>query len=316
MGYCQSMNFLVAVLLLVVDEESAFWCLCAIVERIMPGHFSSCMAMALVDQGVFHEFLQQEDPELVSHLESLQVAPSLVTSSWLLTCFVGSAVPLGALLRLWDDFFRERHIAYLFRVSAALLVTNRDAILASTDTGDAYVLLSKLGSELSETETLDALLRAVDALSSCALLEPEPLTAARRRHAIKLEAERGLQTSQRAVAAVATAAATASEVLAAPDETPAPPAAGTLHARGGWTLVCASTQPADDLDGWSLVERHDLPGGGPLSSLSYVILQIEAPRLLEEHFRTVSGANSGAELGGLLGSGVVSQAAARLDALA
>ena len=46
-GYCQSMNFLAAVLLLVVDEESAFWCLAAIVERLMPGHFSACMAMAL-----------------------------------------------------------------------------------------------------------------------------------------------------------------------------------------------------------------------------------------------------------------------------
>ena len=44
-AYCQSMNFLAAVLLLVVDEESAFWCLAAIVERLMPGHFSTSMAM-------------------------------------------------------------------------------------------------------------------------------------------------------------------------------------------------------------------------------------------------------------------------------
>lgn len=38
-GYCQSMNFLVAVLLLVLDEEYALWCLAAIVERLLPGHF-------------------------------------------------------------------------------------------------------------------------------------------------------------------------------------------------------------------------------------------------------------------------------------
>ena len=67
-GYCQSMNFLAAVLLLVVDEESAFWCLTAIVERLMPGHFSACMAMALVDQGVFSDFLARVDPELVRPL--------------------------------------------------------------------------------------------------------------------------------------------------------------------------------------------------------------------------------------------------------
>jgi hypothetical protein len=75
-GYCQSMNFLAAVLLLVVDEESAFWCLTAIVERLMPGHFSACMAMALVDQGVLSDFLRLEDAELVEHLERLQVAPA------------------------------------------------------------------------------------------------------------------------------------------------------------------------------------------------------------------------------------------------
>jgi len=102
-GYCQSMNFLAAVLLLIVNEEYALWCLTAIVERLLPGHFSSCMAMALVDQGVLSHFLRAEDPTLVAHLEGLQVAPSLVTTQWLLTCFVGSSLPLPALLRLWDS---------------------------------------------------------------------------------------------------------------------------------------------------------------------------------------------------------------------
>ena len=37
----------------------------------------------------------------------LQVATSLVTTQWLLTCFVGSAMPLSALLRLWDCIFFE-----------------------------------------------------------------------------------------------------------------------------------------------------------------------------------------------------------------
>ena len=59
-AYCQSMNFLAAVLLLVVDEESAFWILAAIVERLLPGYFSSDMAMILVDQGVLAEFLKTE----------------------------------------------------------------------------------------------------------------------------------------------------------------------------------------------------------------------------------------------------------------
>jgi len=124
-GYCQSMNFLAAVLLLIVDEEYSFWCLAAVVERLMPGHFSCCMEMALVDQGVLSHFLRVEDPILVNHLEDLMVAPSLVTTQWLLTCFVGSSLPLRALLRLWDRFFEERHVACLFRIAAALVCEPR-----------------------------------------------------------------------------------------------------------------------------------------------------------------------------------------------
>ena len=37
----------------------------------------------------------------------MQVAPSLVTAQWLLTCFVASAMPLSALLRVWDCLFLE-----------------------------------------------------------------------------------------------------------------------------------------------------------------------------------------------------------------
>ena len=121
-GYCQSMNFLAAVLLLVADEETAFWCLVALVERVLPGHFSSSMAMSLVDQGVLRELLGELDPELMGHLDSLGVAPSLVTTQWLLTCFVGAALPLGTLLRLWDCLLYELSPAFLLRAAAALFL--------------------------------------------------------------------------------------------------------------------------------------------------------------------------------------------------
>ena len=42
-GYCQGMNFLTALLLLLMEEEAAFWCLAAIVEDILPGYFTNTM---------------------------------------------------------------------------------------------------------------------------------------------------------------------------------------------------------------------------------------------------------------------------------
>jgi len=361
-GYCQSMNFLAAVLLLIVDEEYSFWCLAAVVERLMPGHFSCCMEMALVDQGVLSHFLRVEDPILVNHLEDLMVAPSLVTTQWLLTCFVGSSLPLRALLRLWDRFFEERHVACLFRIAAALLISRREQLLAAEDTGAAYQALSQLGHDISDGAAIELLLSTADSLRHHSLLDHEPLAALRRTHAASLRNEQGTRTAEQAAAAVAVATATAAEMLpsarsgasptrsdlvrsrlapdvddeadevrgaasatsgrwregegmpraasslSAEDETPSggradPSGAGgrsNPSAVGGSspapsgverTVVPAATLEAEPLDageGWSLVERapppraDDEPRQG--SSLSYVILQLEAPRLLEAHF--------------------------------
>ena len=106
-GYCQSMNFIAAVLLLVLDEESAFGALAALVERVMPGHFDAALTMARVDQQVVTQLLRQEDAELVSHLERLGLPPAIAITQWLFTAMVGSALPLGALLRVWDALFYE-----------------------------------------------------------------------------------------------------------------------------------------------------------------------------------------------------------------
>jgi TBC1 domain family member 2B len=44
------MNRLVAVALLFLNEEEAFWCLVAIVEYILPGYFTVNMVEAQTDQ--------------------------------------------------------------------------------------------------------------------------------------------------------------------------------------------------------------------------------------------------------------------------
>ncbi|KAJ1472899.1 rab-GTPase-TBC domain-containing protein [Baffinella frigidus] len=37
-GYCQAMNFVAATLLLVLEEDDAFWVLCCVLEDIVPGY--------------------------------------------------------------------------------------------------------------------------------------------------------------------------------------------------------------------------------------------------------------------------------------
>ncbi len=144
-GYCQSMNFIAAVLLLVLDEESAFGALAALVERVMPGHFDAALTMARVDQQVVTQLLRQEDAELVTHLERLGLPPAIAITQWLFTAMVGSALPLGALLRVWDALFYE--VRASVRVGAPpRACATRCRVLARSATFSSSSALSSLSS--------------------------------------------------------------------------------------------------------------------------------------------------------------------------
>jgi hypothetical protein len=83
-----------------------------------------------------------------------------------------------------------------------------------------------------------------------------------------------------------------------------------------WTVVPAEAlgaEPMGAAEGWSLVERAPAPSRTCYtgSALSYVILQLEAPRLLEAHF--ASDAGGSADLAALA---AVKDLSAQLDALA
>ena len=52
-GYCQGLNFVGARLLQVMHEEEAFWCICAIIEVILPIDYYSNLLGVAVDLKVF-----------------------------------------------------------------------------------------------------------------------------------------------------------------------------------------------------------------------------------------------------------------------
>jgi len=331
-GYCQSMNFVAAVLLLVVDEEGAFYCLAAVVEQLLSGHFSSNMAMSLVDQQVLRELLSHEEGELMAHLETLQVAPAIVTTQWLLTCFVASGLPIASLLRLWDCIFVEHHISFLFRMCCALFRAQREQLLAATDTCEAFTILMAVGSKMHDIE---ALLASAYALPSCWALPPSALASLRQSHASSIaldgvpasvvEATQAALTQANAADAYAAgrcasmrppldAFVATGEDAHADEGQPNEPALDAsiadqvLNRDGtesdgegleedmavavgeqdesewGWTIVplpSAEDQSSCEEE-WSLVEA-----GRRRCSLSYVILQLESPRLVEEYFRPI-----------------------------
>ncbi|XP_054145958.1 TBC1 domain family member 2A [Melozone crissalis] len=140
-GYCQGLNRLAAVALLVLeDEESAFWCLVYIVENLMPAdYYSETLITSQVDQRVFKDFLSEKLPRLMAHFEQYRIDVSLITFNWFLVAFVDSLVS-DILLRVWDAFLYEG-TKVIFRYSLAIFKYNEEEILRIHDSVEIYQYL-------------------------------------------------------------------------------------------------------------------------------------------------------------------------------
>ncbi|KAG8454383.1 hypothetical protein GDO86_000851 [Hymenochirus boettgeri] len=143
-GYCQGLNRLAAVALLVLEEEeSAFWCLVDIVENIMPAeYYSSNLLGSQVDQRVFKDFFSEKLPRLTAHFQQHKIDLSLITFNWFLVIFIDSLVS-DILLRVWDAFLYEG-TKVMFRYALAIFKYNKEEILKLTDESDIYQYLTFL----------------------------------------------------------------------------------------------------------------------------------------------------------------------------
>ncbi|KAK3789468.1 hypothetical protein RRG08_016278 [Elysia crispata] len=92
-GYCQGMNFLVAMALLFMDAQDAFWTLVAVTERYhSPAYFDHNLLGAQADQSVLHDLMSEKLPDLARHLDAIDIEISTVTLNWFLAIFF-DAVP-------------------------------------------------------------------------------------------------------------------------------------------------------------------------------------------------------------------------------
>uniref|UniRef100_A0A8C8DXX1 TBC1 domain family member 8 n=1 Tax=Oryzias sinensis TaxID=183150 RepID=A0A8C8DXX1_9TELE len=151
-GYCQSMNILASVLLLYAKEEEAFWLLVAICERMLPDYFNRRVIGAQVDQSVFEELIRERLPELAEQVPDLSTLSS-VSLSWFLTLFL-SVLPFQSAVCVVDCFFYQG-IKAIFQLGLAVLEANAAQLSASSDDGQALMILTsfldQVGSEESPT---------------------------------------------------------------------------------------------------------------------------------------------------------------------
>uniref|UniRef100_A0A3B4UG71 TBC1 domain family member 8 n=1 Tax=Seriola dumerili TaxID=41447 RepID=A0A3B4UG71_SERDU len=143
-GYCQSMNILASVLLLYAKEEEAFWLLVAVCERMLPDYFNRRVIGAQVDQSVFEELIRERLPELAEQVPDLSSLSS-VSLSWFLTLFL-SVLPFHSAVCVVDCFFFHG-IKAIFQLGLAVLEANAAQLSASTDDGQALMILTSSSSD-------------------------------------------------------------------------------------------------------------------------------------------------------------------------
>lgn len=119
-GYCQSLNYIAAVLIAVVGEEPGFWMLCTIVDKYLPpNYYCQNMEGFQVDLMMMESLFCERVPEIARHAQRLKHEWMLTVSGWMLTLFANS-FPVVTVVRIWDSFLLEG-AKVIFRVSIAFM---------------------------------------------------------------------------------------------------------------------------------------------------------------------------------------------------
>ena len=143
-GYCQGMAFVAAVMLMVMDEEDAFWALVAVMEnkRYLEGYYSQNLARVQVDAEVFSKLVVAQEPALGAHLEQLGIHPLMYVTPWFM-CVFTSLPCWDAVMSVWD-LIVFKGVKTIMRVGLAIMQSCKEELLAMDSLGQLLPYLQHL----------------------------------------------------------------------------------------------------------------------------------------------------------------------------
>ncbi|KAI8011606.1 TBC1 domain family member 2A [Camellia lanceoleosa] len=153
-GYCQGLNYVAALLLLVMKtEEDAFWMLAVLLENVLVNDcYTNNLSGCHVEQRVFKDLLVKKCPRIAAHLEALEFDVSLVATEWFL-CLFSKSLPSETTLRVWDVLFYEG-ATVLFHVALAIFKMKEEELLTAHHVGDVINILQKTTHQLFDPDEL------------------------------------------------------------------------------------------------------------------------------------------------------------------
>nr|GMD38510.1 TBC1 domain family member 2B-like [Ipomoea batatas] len=153
-GYCQGLNFVAALLLLVMKtEEDAFWMLAVLLENVLVNDcYTYNLSGCHVEQRVFKDLLRKKCPRIASHLDALEFDVSLVCTEWFL-CLFSKSLPSETTLRVWDVLFYEG-AKVLFHVALAIFKMCEEEVLLAHQVGDVINIIQRTTHHLFDPDDL------------------------------------------------------------------------------------------------------------------------------------------------------------------
>ncbi|KAL1818043.1 hypothetical protein DCAR_0522558 [Daucus carota subsp. sativus] len=153
-GYCQGLNYVGALLLLVMKtEEDAFWMLAVLLENVLVNDcYTTNLSGCHVEQRVFKDILVKKCPRIAAHLEALEFDVSLVATEWFL-CVFSKSLPSETTLRVWDVLFYEG-AKVLFHVALAIFKMKEEELLVAQHVGDVINILQTTTHHLFDPDEL------------------------------------------------------------------------------------------------------------------------------------------------------------------
>ena len=144
-GYCQSMSYMVAILLMYVDREDTFNIMTNILNKkpyLMKNYYTPGMPELKKSIYVFLCMLYEKMPKLHFHMVNEFYCPNVYFPKWFMTLF-SSKMPIVLTLRIWDIFFIEG-LNVIYKIIVAIFKINKDKIMKSDligikETMDSYL---------------------------------------------------------------------------------------------------------------------------------------------------------------------------------
>eukprot|EP01087_Luapelamoeba_hula_P011202 TRINITY_DN3015_c0_g2_i4.p1 TRINITY_DN3015_c0_g2~~TRINITY_DN3015_c0_g2_i4.p1 ORF type:complete len:835 (-),score=195.61 TRINITY_DN3015_c0_g2_i4:29-2533(-) len=157
-GYVQGMSYVAALMLLNMDEFTAFCCIANLLNRhIFVVFYRMDMPMIRRYVAVLDELMAEQIPVIYNNLRYLDITTDLYIMDWFLTIF-SKSLPLDIAGRIWDNYFYEGDV-FLYRTVLGLLKYLSDTLeTASFD--ECLQLLTHIPQDMQE----DDLFRCVQAI--------------------------------------------------------------------------------------------------------------------------------------------------------